>query len=586
MCGIVGSINNETSNEIVLKGLEKLEYRGYDSCGIAFINNNELQITKSTNKIEHLKKIIITKSDLSFGHTRWATHGKPSEVNAHPHQSYDGKITLCHNGVIENYKQIINDYLNNIELTSQTDSEVIAHLIAILYKTSKSMKKTLKKLYQILEGSFSLIIYNNDYKSTLFAVKHKSPLLFAKKDSFYTLSSDSYAVEEFMDSYYDLNDGDILILNNEYQLFDQNLESSNINFKKIEYDPQNVSKGDYDTYMLKEIEQQPKIIEKLITVYENYNWNLTMLNLIKNSTEIVIIGCGTSFNAGLIIKEHIQNHLKIATNVYIASEYAYENHIHSSKTVFIFISQSGETADSLLVLNKIKDKFTIISLTNKANSQIEKQSDYNLKLYAGIEISVASTKAYTAQITLGIILVNVIINNQNIFKSLANLIEIQNQIIADKDKFNELAKKIYKTNSLFMLGRNTDYYTSLEAALKIKEITYINVNAYPSGELKHGPISLIDNDSFIISLITQNQTNLISRSNLQEVKSRGAEVFVISSLNTKDDEDYYTINYDNSDNLCSILSIIPNQYLSLFICQLLKLNVDKPRNLAKSVTVE
>ncbi len=588
MCGIVGCIGDKKANQIVLKGLKNLEYRGYDSCGIAYFDDS-IKIKKSINKVEGLIKEVNEDSFISIGHTRWATHGKVSIENAHPHQSHDKNIVMVHNGVIENYKDLKNRYLKDIDLKSQTDTEVIVEVLNYFYKETKDIKKAIKKFIKEVEGSYASIFLLNDEKENLYVLKNKSPMLIGKMDKGFTVSSDPLAVNNLVDDFYQIGDKMFACINKEnntIDLYDKDGNKENINYEKINLGSEKISKGSYDTFMLKEIEEQPNVIRNLVENYKDYTFDPQLILNLKNSKRIYIVASGTSYHSGLIIKDIIQKKLNIATECVIGSEFGYSHNIIDKNSFFIFLSQSGETADSMLVFNKIKSNYPILAVTNVKGSQMDREADYSLLIHAGIEVAVASTKAYIAQIATVIILINSVVNYKNIFNDLLNLANYQEKVISNKKKYEEIANVLIDYKQAFYIGRLMDYSLAQEAALKVKEISYINVLAISAGELKHGTISLIDENQVIICLINDKLISSNTRSNIEEIKARGGKVIVFSNSITSQKEDDVIVEYDGNEELIPLLAIIPHQYLSYYSAIKLNLNVDKPRNLAKSVTVE
>ncbi len=588
MCGIVGSIGDTKSNEIVLKGLKKLEYRGYDSCGIAYFNNG-IKVQKSVDEVEGLMSQVKDESSISIGHTRWATHGKVSLENAHPHMSYDKNIVMVHNGVIENYKELKEEYLKDIELKSQTDTEVIVEILNYFYKETKDIKEAIKRFIKEVKGSYASIFLLKDQEDCLYVVKNKSPMLIGKKEDGFTISSDPLAVNDLVDMFYQIEDKMFACINkkdNDIKLFDKEMNEKEIEFEKIDIDSGEITKGSYDTFMLKEIEEQPNVIRNLVKNYKEYDFDPMLIKNIKEAKRIYIVASGTSYNSGLIIKDMIQKNLNIATECVIGSEFGYSYNVIEEGAFFIFLSQSGETADSMLVFNQVKSKYPILAVTNVKGSQMDRDADFSLLIHAGVEVAVASTKAYVAQIATMFILINVIVENKELFNDLLNLANYQELTINNKEKYEEIAEVLKDYKQAFYVGRLSDYSLAQEASLKVKEISYINVLAISAGELKHGTISLIDENQIILCLINDKNISLNTRSNVEEIKARGGKVIIFSNSLTSKKEDDVVIEYSGNEDLIPLISIIPHQYLSYYTATKLKLNVDKPRNLAKSVTVE
>ncbi len=595
MCGIVGCIGYDDVCDILLEGLSKLEYRGYDSAGIAISNENKIKIIKATGKLENLYKKINnpeeTKGDIGIGHTRWATHGKPTLANAHPHSS--NNFTLVHNGIIENEEELKEKYLKDTVFDSQTDTEVIVKLIDIFYQADKNMTNTLMRLIKELRGSYALAIIQKDSPDTIYAVKNKSPLLIGKGKQFNMLASDTVAMLSKTKEFFELKDKEFaFIKKDEIKFFscDGN-ELSKTSFF-YDYDLSDTQKGAYSHYMLKEIEEQPVVIRRILEKYSNDMGILEiqpdLVQSLKSSDKLYIVACGTSYHASLIGKQFFEKNSKKPTEVLIASEFIYNTPMLSENPMFIFISQSGETADSRSGLKKVKELgFKSLAITNVRNSTLSREADFSLLLWAGPEISVASTKAYIAQITLLAILSIKINNSLNIDlkNELYNISLEMEEITLKKEIYKDISKKLKNAKSCFYIGRGIDYFVCLEAALKLKEISYIHTEGFPAGELKHGTIALIENNTPVIVINTQNNLNPHTRSTIREVKARGANVITIckKSLKTIDDD---IIISDVNELFIPLLSVIPTQYLAYYTALLNGCDIDKPRNLAKSVTVE
>ncbi len=589
MCGIVGYIGNKKGNEIVLEGLRRLEYRGYDSCGISYVTDHKLQVNKSIKRVADLIDNTKETADISIGHTRWATHGRVAIENAHPHLTSDLDMAIVHNGVVENYLELKEKFCSNNLFKSETDTEVLLYVLNNFYKETKDIHQAISKFKEVVEGSYAIIMYHEDFENQLFAIKHKSPMLIGKGNGFYTISSDPSAVIDQVQNFYQIDDYEHIHITEqgqEIKLYNQKGSEKEIKFTFIDMEYEEMTTLEYSTFLEKEIEEQPKALRNIVDNYQTLGFDENLMEKMKTSKKVYIIACGTSYHAGLISKRMIEDELSIPVEVKVASEYGYETKLIEDEAFFIFLSQSGETADSMLVFNQVLNKYPVLAVTNVRGSQMDRNADYSLQLFAGVEVSVASSKAYTSQIAVISLLVNMINKNDNIFQELLNVADFQEKIIADKEKFIGLAKKISQHREVFYLGRLRDYDLSQEAALKIKEITYINVNAFASGELKHGTISLIDPDKIIVGIITDPKIGGHTRSNIEEVKSRKGETYIISTKETAAKGDEYVIEYEGNNNLLPLVAIIPHQYIALHTAQSMKLDVDKPRNLAKSVTVE
>lgn len=596
MCGIVGYIGNEQATPILLEGLSKLEYRGYDSAGIAVFDESEIKEVKAIGKLENLYKKINNSDTLDakigIGHTRWATHGKPTLDNAHPHSSEH--FTLVHNGIIENEEELRNKYLKDISFKSQTDTEVIVKLIEKFYETDNDIKSILSRLTEELKGSYALAILNKNTPETIYALKNKSPLIIGKGKDFNILASDPIAMVSKTKEFYEIKDKEFAIITKDYvNIFSKSLKEISRHPYTLEFDSSDAEKGSYTHYMLKEIDEQPIVIRRIIEKYSNETGileiNQELLNSIKESDKLYIIACGTSYHAGLLGKEFFEKIAKKHAEVLIASEFIYNTPLLSENPFFIFISQSGETADSRSALIKVKELgHKTLTITNVKNSTLARESDFSLLLWAGPEIAVASTKAYSAQVTLLAILATLINNSINIdIKNELYKIsqEIEN-ICSKKELFKSICEELLKdSKNCFYIGRGIDYYVCLEAALKLKEISYIHTEGFAAGELKHGTIALIENNTPVIAINTQENLSSHTRSNIKEVRSRGANVITICKNSLKTSEDKIIVN-DVHELLTPLVSIVPAQYLAYYAALLKGCDIDKPRNLAKSVTVE
>lgn len=587
MCGIVGCIGNKDANSLVLEGLRRLEYRGYDSCGIAYKLDNNIKIEKSIDRIKNLTENVAVSSNLALGHTRWATHGGVNLENAHPHQSSDDKMVLVHNGVIENYEQLREKYCKGVEFKSQTDTEVLLYVLKNLYDESGNIKEAISEFMKVVHGSYALIMHHVDFPNKLFVIKYKSPILIGKGDGFVTISSDPSAVIDQVNNFYQVEDYKFLEIEaNNVMLYNKDMKQEVIKFETIDMEYEEISTQEYDSFMEKEITEQPKALRNIVENYKALGFDNNLKNELKNASRVYIIACGTSYNSGLICKSIIEEKLNIPVEVAIASEYGYGDNIIVKEAFFIFLSQSGETADSMLVFNKIKGNYPILAITNVRGSQMDRNADYSLQLFAGVEVAVASTKAYTSQIAVLAALVYDICGDSSIYDDLLIVADAQEKIINNCHEIKNFSEKLVGKKELFYLGRLNDYYLAQECALKVKEVTYLNVNAIPSGELKHGTISLIDEDKLVFALITNKKVAANTRSNIEEVRARNGKVVIFSTTDTQMDGDDYIIDYNGNKVLTPLVSVIVHQYIALFLSNLLNLDVDKPRNLAKAVTVE
>ena len=569
MCGIYCYVGKKKAIPILLEGLSNLEYRGYDSAGIAYVTD-KINIIKEKGRLDNLKKILNldTNTYLGIGHTRWATHGKPNKKNAHPH--HQGKVTLVHNGIIENYQEL-KLLLKDYRFKSETDTEVLCCLIDKLLKENNDILKVLSKLKEIIKGSYALGIILDDDLNNIYGIKKNSPLILAKSNIGNFLASDIPAILKYTNNYILLDDDDIVKLNkDEVIIYDSNLNILDKKVNIFDGDINKISKGNYEHFMLKEIFEQPDVLYK--TYLENQN-----LPDLKKYNKIHIVGCGSAYHAGLIGKYYIEKYCNIEVNVEVASEYRYKNNFIDKNTLVIFISQSGETADTLACVKKVKDKCDTLGIINVIDSSIAREVKNVIYTKAGCEIAVATTKAYSCQI--------LILMMMALKKDITSLISKINDLL--KNNYEELAKKIYKSEHLFYIGRGLDYYLALEGSLKLKEISYINSVSYPAGELKHGTISLIEKNTIVIAIATDKDLVEKTISNIKEVKARGAYVIYITTNNLNQESDFYDDKIVIEEDIYQpLLTIIPIQLIAYHVAKLRKCDIDKPKNLAKSVTVE
>ena len=612
MCGIVGYVGEKKCTPILLNGLKNLEYRGYDSAGIAVIENNDIEVIKEKGRVKNLEDLVnssMFNSNIGIAHTRWATHGKPSKQNSHPHLDNSKTFAVVHNGIIENYKEIRNfleksDYI----FSSQTDTEVIPNLIHYYYskedKTKDNFLKSVCLACTRLKGSYAILVLCRDFPKVQIIARKDSPLVVGKGKNEFYIASDIPAILEYTKDFYFLDDNEMALIEKDNILFfNNNLVEHIKKIKHINLDSFSNTKNGYDDFMIKEIYEQPKAIyrtlENRLKLGEISNFTEISLSKkdISSINQIYIVACGTAMHAGLATKNLIEYLCNIPVNVEIASEFRYRNPLINKHTLCIFISQSGETADTIAALKLAKKKGSkTIAISNVIGSSITREADNTIYTYAGSEIAVASTKAYTSQVSLlclfAIYLSEVLETTkikeiECIKKDLLSLPEKVEEILERQEKIKEIAKQVYLERDIFFLGRGIDYTTCLEASLKLKEISYIHSEAYAAGELKHGPIALIENDITVIGILTD--SNLIEKtfSNLQEVISRGAKVFVITSEDLQKNTFDFIFTIPKTNKFLSpILSIVPLQLFSYYISKEKGLDVDKPRNLAKSVTVE
>ena len=613
MCGIVGYIGEKKACPILLTGLTALEYRGYDSAGIASIEDDKICVMKDKGRVANLNNIRgINKLSGTVGiaHTRWATHGKPSKENAHPHMDNSETFAVVHNGIIENYTELRKFLTDNgYKFLSQTDTEVIPNLIHYHFSkdTNDDENKFLRSVQSAtkdLKGSFAIEVLCNLYPDKMVVVRKDSPLVIGKGTTGYHIASDIPALLEFTRDFYLLDDYEFaLIEKNSIKFYNSDLVEHSKEIKNIEWDSSAAEKSGYEDYMLKEIFEQPTAIRETIgsRLKLGEPCNFSDINITKEylSTinKIFIIACGTAMHAGLTGKKFIENLCNIPVEVDIASEFRYRNPIIDEKTLCIFISQSGETADTIAALKLSKSKGAkTLAVSNVIGSSITREADYTIYTHAGPEIAVASTKAYTSQVVLlGILAIYFaeILEStdsetlENLKKDIFDLPKKIETSLKTSDEVKKFAKKISKEKDVFFIGRGSDYNVALEGSLTLKEISYIHSEAYASGELKHGPIALIEKGITVISILTDKNLLEKSISNIEEVITRGAKTFIVTNQNIENSNFDNVIKIEDTNPLLSpILSVIPLQLLAYYISKDKGLDVDKPRNLAKSVTVE
>ena len=607
MCGIIGYIGTKKAKPILINGLLRLEYRGYDSAGIATVEKDGIKVIKEKGKIANLDAmdgINDLEGTIGIGHTRWATHGKPSAINSHPHYDNDKLFAVVHNGIIENYhdlRKFLED--NGYTFLSDTDTEVIPNLINFYYKKENDFLKAVKIACDDLKGSFALEILCKYYPDNMIVVRQDSPLVIGRGLDENYISSDIPAILSFTKDFYFLNDREFAVLSRDnIDFYDNELNKIDKVVKSIEWNTASAEKDGYDDFMLKEIYEQPNAIRetigsKLSESKISFNDFEIKKEFLETINRIYIVACGTAMNAGLATKATFENFCKIPTEVDIASEFRYRDPLIDEHTLCIYISQSGETADTIAALKLAKSKGAkTIAVANVIGSSITREADYCIYTHAGPEIAVASTKAYTSQVVLLNILAlyfaevldrvpsSTIDSMKKELLELPKKAEITLRNVAEVKNF---ANIVYKETDMFFLGRGVDYYVASEGSLKLKEISYIHSESYAAGELKHGPIALIENDVTVIGIITN--PNLVEKtiSNIQEVITRGAKTLVITNQKINESQFFKVINIpDTEPCLSPVLSIIPLQLLAYYISKDKGLDVDKPRNLAKSVTVE
>lgn len=593
MCGIAGFYGHKICEDVLINFLEKLEYRGYDSSGIAIKQNNKINLIKNTFKINELKENVTTKTENAIGiaHTRWATHGKVNKENAHPHYSQNKVWYAVHNGIIENYMELKKDLLKNkVKFYSQTDSEIIPQLLE--YQKVNDIHSFINTINQ-LKGSYAICAVNN-FQNSMYLAKNKSPLYIAKQNDEYYIASDPICFVDITNEYYTLNDNEYcVVFDNKLKFFNNKHKFINKKTNKLNSKYMKCTKENYSTFMEKEINEIPKVFENIIEEYKHNNYFEHINKNFLSAKRLVIIGCGTAYHSGLIGAKWLEKTLNIPTQTELASEFISNEPIINKDTIYIFVSQSGETADTLNALNLVNGKCkTTIAITNVTYSRIAQIVDIVLPVFAGPEIAVASTKAYNAQLLIFYMLCEYLKSfklSLNFFnKTLKELNKID---ISNMYHFNNLSKIIPNYNSMFILGKYTDYYTSLEASLKIREITYSNCSALATGELKHGTLALVSNDTTCIIISTHKKLHSKTISAINEIKARNGKIVLVTCDIQSFDNckliDYFIPipNLDN-ENLNDIVSVIPFQLFALQLSLSKNIDPDKPRNLAKSVTVE
>lgn len=589
MCGIVGYAGKTNVIKNIMTGLKSLEYRGYDSSGIAYLDkNNNIKIYKKLGQIKNLDQILNYEDEASLGisHTRWATHGGVTDTNAHPHNQ--GKITLVHNGIIENYEEIKKELeKEGYNFKSSTDSEVAAVLIDKLYKENKDMLKTLIKLKEILKGSYAFNIINSDIPNKIYGIRKDVPLIVGVSDHGNMFASDIPAILHVTNKYIVLNNNEIVELEQDNVKY-YNSEGKEITKEVKEYAGtiDSISKNGYDHFMLKEINEESEVVKNILNLYIKNNKIKDIYN-IKKYKNIDIVACGSASFAGQIGKYYIEKYANIKTDVYYASEYRYQKNFFTKDTLVILISQSGETADTLAALKLAKENgINTLAIVNRRDSSIAREADSVIYTEAGIEVAVATTKAYLAQVL--ILLLLAFKDNNKETKLLEDLKLLPNLITKyiNEYDYSNIANILKDKEHIFYLGRGIDYYLSMEGSLKLKEISYIHSEAFQAGELKHGSISLIDKDFGVVSVVTDKTISDKTISNLKEVSARGAKIITITNIKNNNFADYTILVEDYDEILNPLLVIVPMQMLAYNVAKLRNCDIDKPRNLAKSVTVE
>ena len=602
MCGIVGVVGNTNATDILIQGLEKLEYRGYDSAGVFLASEGKSQLVKAVGRIAELStKAEGVEGTAGIGHTRWATHGKPTEDNAHPHRSETGRFVLVHNGVIENYLEIKEEYLAGHHFKGQTDTEIAAHLIGkFAEEDGLSTLEAFKKALHIIRGAYAFALMDAEDPSTIYVAKNKSPLLIGLGDGYNMVCSDAMAMIRETNQYMEIHDQELVIVKAdsiEVQDYDGNVKERAS--YTAELDLSDIGKGTYPYYMLKEIDEQPTVMRKLIQAYTDESGQVVVdpaiIKAVQEADRIYILAAGTSYHAGFASKKMLEELTDTPVELGISSEWGYGMPLLSKKPLFIFISQSGETADSRQVLVKANEMgIPSLTVTNVPGSTLSREADMTMLLHAGPEIAVASTKAYTAQIAALAFLAKAVgeANGNEKAKAFDLVHELSivaqsiESTLSEKEVIDEKVRGLLETTrNAFYIGRGQDYYVAMEASLKLKEISYIQCEGFAAGELKHGTIALIEEGTPVIALLSDPVLASHTRGNIQEVAARGAHVLTIAEENVAKETDDLVLTAVHP-YLSPISMVVPTQLIAYFATLHRGLDVDKPRNLAKSVTVE
>ncbi len=608
MCGIVGYIGNEQAAPIILDGLSKLEYRGYDSAGMAIFDGAKLNIVKTAGRLKALEDLThdgaTMPGNVGIGHTRWATHGQPTDANAHPHYNSSETIALVHNGIIENFQALKNKLINHgYEFQSQTDTEVLVQLLDYYYKGNPL--EAITKVMHRVEGAYALGIIFADHPDEIFAVRKDSPLIVGRSDNAAYIASDVPAILKYTRDVYYIDNSEVVCLKaGELRFYTADEEEISKESTHIEWDAESVAKGGYEHFMMKEMYEQPKAVRETFEKHlSGDDIIIEELNMtddeIKNLRKIHIVACGTAYHAGMAAKYVIEEMARISVELDMASEFRYRNPIIEPGALVIVISQSGETADTLQALRDSKTRGAkVLGIVNVVGSAIAREADSVMYTWAGPEIAVASTKAYSAQLIALYLLamkfahVRGTVSEEEYKSLLIDLRRLPEQIellLGNKEKIQRFANRYIVAKSIFFIGRGLDYSLSMEGSLKLKEISYLHSEAYAAGELKHGPISLIENGTLVMAALTQDNLYKKTVSNIVEVRARGAFVLALTNnthTDIEDNADYVIYIPTTSHYFTNSLAIIPLQLFAYYIAVGKGCDVDKPRNLAKSVTVE
>lgn len=605
MCGIVGVVGSKNATDILMQGLEKLEYRGYDSAGI-FVNGQETaaKLVKSVGRIADLRgKLGIDVSGTAgIGHTRWATHGKPTEDNAHPHTSTSGRFILVHNGVIENFVELKNEFLMNDTFKGQTDTEIAVHLIAkFAEEEGLSTLEAFKKALSLIQGSYAFALMDSEDAEVIYVAKNKSPLLIGLGEGYNMVCSDAMAMIRETSEFMEIHDKELVVLTKDnVTVMDYEGNVLSRESYTAELDLSDIGKGTYPFYMLKEIDEQPAVMRKLIATYANEDGTMKVdqdiIKGIQEADRIYIIAAGTSYHAGFGAKMMLESLTNTPVELGLASEWGYDMPLLSQKPFFIFLSQSGETADSRQVLVKVNELgLPSLTVTNVPGSTLSREATYTMLIGAGPEIAVASTKAYTGQIATLAFLAKAVGEAEgevkakefDLVKELSLVAQSIEATLSEKDEIAAIvADLLPTTRNAFYIGRKQDYYVAMEASLKLKEISYIQCEGFAAGELKHGTISLIEKGTPVLALISNNEEVAAhTRGNVMETVARGASAITIVEEGVAREDDTIVVNQVHL-YLSAISMVIPTQLIAYYASMQRGLDVDKPRNLAKAVTVE
>ena len=611
MCGIVGYIGKDNAKDIIIDGLKKLEYRGYDSAGIAIVRDGKLEIKKHVGGIANLENLIgddPMTSHIGIGHTRWATHGAPSDLNAHPHGSQDGKIAIIHNGIIENYHELKEELIreHNIKFKSETDSEVIAQLIGVIYQEKKALLESVFAAVDRMRGAYAIVAIAEDEPDKIVAVRKDAPLIVGLGKGSNFVASDIPALLKYVKEIYLIENNETVLLTSEkVTIFDENREEINREVFHVTWDADAAEKEGYEHFMLKEIYEQPKGLSETLNrrLGENGKINLEGITLTKAEIEkfskIYIVACGTAYHAGLVGKYIIEKLVRVPVEVDVASEFRYRDPLVDENTLFIAISQSGETLDTLAALREAKSKGArVLSVVNVVGSSVARESDDVFYTWAGPEIAVASTKAYTTQLMCMYMLALYMGLEKGtidrdyydqFIRDLQKMPEKLEEFLKKASQIEDEAKQLYNREQVFFIGRGLDSAVSYEGSLKLKEISYINSFAIAAGELKHGTIALMEPGTLVIALACQDFLYEKMVSNIQEIKARGAYVMAIAkdgneSIAKHSDKMIYIP--ECRDEITPLISVVPLQLFAYYVAKERGCNIDKPKNLAKSVTVE